>query len=60
MALVERTFQKLAKTDVAAHLQYLDRVRQFHSELREFHYPLLFRDEPFEEQRLSKLPVYTP
>lgn len=59
-ALVERTFQRLAKTDVAAHLQYLDRVRQFHSELREFHYPLLFRDEPFKEQRFSKLPVYTP
>ena len=57
-ALVDRSLQRLAHTDVAAHLNYLDRVRRFHAELREFHYPLLFREEAFDSRRLVDLPVY--
>lgn len=59
-ARVERTLQRLAGTDMEAHLRYIDRVRQFHAELRQVHYPMLFRDEPFEPRRLDDLPVYVP
>jgi ABC-2 type transport system permease protein len=59
-ALVERELQRLAGTDVTAHLRYLDGVRRFHQTLREFHYPLLFRNESFDASRLADLPVYAP
>ena len=59
-ALVERALQRVAGTDVDASQRYLGRVRDFHTSLREFHYPKLFRDEPFEPGRLSDLPVYGP
>jgi ABC-2 type transport system permease protein len=59
-ALVERALQRVAGTDVDASQRYLGRVRDFHASLREFHYPKLFRDEPFEPGRLSDLPVYGP
>lgn len=59
-AWVERSLQRLADTDVAAHLRYLDHVRRFHASLREFHYPKLFRDADFGTEALSGLPVYEP
>ena len=59
-ALVERALQRLAATDVPAHLRYLDSVRGFHAALREFHYPKLFQEQPFDAAQASALPTYAP
>jgi ABC-2 type transport system permease protein len=58
--LVERALQRLAATDVPAHLRYLDSVRAFHAALREFHYPKLFQEQPFDPALAAALPSYTP
>jgi ABC-2 type transport system permease protein len=57
-ALVERTLQRLAGTDVRASMAYDAAVRAFHAELREWYYPKLFRDEAFESKALSDSPTY--
>ncbi|ADM10779.1 hypothetical protein PB2503_00040 [Parvularcula bermudensis HTCC2503] len=57
-ALVERRFQRIAGTDAGAMLDYEDRVRAFHADLRAFFYPKLFREEPFDYEALDDLPTY--
>jgi ABC-2 type transport system permease protein len=57
-ALVERLLQRLAKTDMSAHLLYIDNVRAFHAALRHFYYPKLFREEPFDTTQLAALPTF--
>lgn len=59
-ALVERGFERLAGTDAAAMIAYEDRVRAFHATLRAFHYPLLFRDPPYDPAVLERLPRFEP
>jgi ABC-2 type transport system permease protein len=56
--LLERTLQRLARTDTAAALAYEARVRAFHAELRRFYYPRLFRQEPFDATALATLPRF--
>jgi ABC-2 type transport system permease protein len=57
-ALVERGFERLAGTDMRAMIAYEDRVRAFHGELRAFHYPLFFRDPPYDPALFGDLPRY--
>jgi ABC-2 type transport system permease protein len=57
-ALLQRSFQSLAQTDVRSSLAYEARVRAFHDSLREFYYPRLFRDEPFDRAALGDLPRF--
>ncbi len=59
-SFVERSFEKLAGTDAASMISYEDAVRGFHAELRAFHYPLMFPEEPYDGELLSGLPSYTP
>lgn len=59
-SLVERGFERLAGTDARAMIAYEDRVRAFHAELRRFHYPLLFRDPPYDPLAFDALPRYQP
>lgn len=59
-SLVERGFERLAGTDARAMIAYEDRVRAFHGELRRFHYPLLFRDPPYDPLAFETLPRYQP
>ncbi len=59
-SLVERYFQHLARTDAAAMIAYEDAVRAYHARLRAFHYPLLFRDPPYDPALLEKSPAFTP
>lgn len=56
--LVERSFQRLADTDMKALMAYENSVRAFHAELRHFHYPGLFLEEPFETKAIERLPTY--
>jgi ABC-2 type transport system permease protein len=39
-------------------IAYEDAVRAYHAELRAFHYPLLFRDPPYDPAVFAKLPRY--
>ena len=57
-SFVERSLEKLARTDASAMVAYEDRVRDFHEELRQFHYPLLFREVEYDADRLRDLPRY--
>ena len=59
-SFVERAFEKLAGTDAAAMIAYEDAVRDFHAELRAFHYPMLIKEEPFDPDVLQRLPAYVP
>lgn len=59
-SLVERGFERLAGTDTAAMIAYEDAARAYHAELRAFHYPLLFRDPPYDPNVFAQLPDYTP
>ena len=57
-ALMERTLQSLAGTDVAATLAYEQSVRNFHAELRAFYYPRLFREEDYSLDAVRGLPAF--
>ncbi|SIN64829.1 ABC-2 type transport system permease protein [Parasphingorhabdus marina DSM 22363] len=59
-SFVERAFEKLANTDAASMVAYEDAVREFHAQLRAFHYPLMFPEKPYDANLLSSLPVYKP
>lgn len=59
-ALLERSLQKLARTDVSSSLAYETEVRQFHPELKDYYYPRLFREEPFDSKTLAELPQFVP
>jgi ABC-2 type transport system permease protein len=59
-SLVERGFERLAGTDALAMIAYEDSVRAYHAQLRAFHYPLLFRDPPYDPLAFDKLPRYQP
>ncbi len=59
-SLVEREFQRLARTDARAMIAYEDAVRAYHARLRAFYYPLLFRDVPYDPALLAGLPAFSP
>ncbi len=59
-ALLERSLQKLAKTDTESNLAYEQKVRDFHAQLRQFYYPKLFEALPFDQEKLSEIPDYSP
>lgn len=59
-SLVERGFERLAGTDARAMIAYEDSVRAYHAQLRAFHYPLLFRDPPYDPLAFENLPRYQP
>ena len=59
-SFVERSFEKLAGTDAASMIAYEDSVRDFHAQLRAFHYPMLFREEPFDRNLLEDIPGFVP
>jgi len=59
-SFVERAFESLAATDAASMIAYEDDVRSFHAELKAFHYPLMFPEQPYDESLLAELPAYAP
>ncbi len=59
-AWLERSLQGLAETDTHASLSYEQQVRAFHAQLRDFYYPLLFKDQAFDREKLTELPKFDP
>ena len=57
---IDRWITHVAETDVTRHLKYKECAREFHSELRHFHYQMLFGDEEYSEQKMRQLPQFTP
>ena len=55
---VQRAMQKAAQTDVTAALAYDQRIRSYHSALREFYYPLLFTERPYTAGVLADAPLF--
>jgi ABC-2 type transport system permease protein len=56
--LLERSLQTLAGTDMRSSLAYESKVRRFHAALRDFYYPKLFLEEPFEPAALDSMPRF--
>lgn len=50
----------LARTDVAAQLDYQMRIRAYHQRLREFYYDYLFDEKPFGPEDLQRVPRFDP
>ncbi|MDJ0655383.1 MAG: DUF3526 domain-containing protein [Xanthomonadales bacterium] len=59
-ALLERQLQQLAATDMRSAIEYENRVRAFHGELRSFFYPMLFQEQAFDQNKLAELPQFNP
>ncbi|WAC25079.1 ABC transporter permease [Blastomonas sp. SL216] len=51
---------QLARTDVAAQLDYQMRIRAYHQRLREFYYDYLFSEKPFGPEELQRVPRFDP
>jgi len=59
--LLQRTMEHLANTDMRAALAYEQSVRNFHANLRTWHYPKMFESEAFDaDQALLAVPVFEP
>ena len=54
----QRGLHSLAQTDVESYLQYRDKVRKFHTTIREFYYPYIFRKARFKKPDYAKIPKY--
>ncbi len=59
-ALLERSLQQLAGTDLLSAIAYENEVRGFHAALRTFYYPMLFGQEPYDPEKLGELPQFSP
>ncbi|WP_448553262.1 DUF3526 domain-containing protein [Thalassotalea montiporae] len=57
--LTQRLLSMIAETDTQSSLAYEQRVRDYHGELRQFYYPLLFNKVAFSQEVMTKLPHFT-
>ena len=57
--LTQHLLGRITETDIIAALRYDQAVRDFHVNLRNFYYPLLFNDTPFDLETLAEVPAYT-
>jgi len=55
---LQRALHRLARTDVAAQLEYQERIRAFHAELRAFYWPYVFREQPFGPADFARTPRF--
>ena len=54
---VQTALHRIAGTDLAAQLDYQDRVRAFHERIRRFYYPYIFNETPFRAVDFAKAPA---
>ncbi|PZN94388.1 MAG: ABC transporter permease [Alphaproteobacteria bacterium] len=57
---LSQAMARLARTDVAAQLAYQQRIRAYHTRLREFYYDYLFSEKPFGPADLATVPRFDP
>ena len=58
--LAERLIGRITQTDVIAALEYEADIRGFHEELRNFFYPLVFNEPPYDPIVLEAAPLFQP
>jgi ABC-2 type transport system permease protein len=52
--LLQRMLTRLAETDALAAFRYEQRIREFHQQLRLYHYPFMFASPEFAEKNFDK------
>jgi ABC-2 type transport system permease protein len=52
------SYNSLAKNDLQSHLEYLESVRNYHQNIREFYYPSIFRNSKVVEIDWTKIPKH--
>lgn len=57
---MQAALTRMAGTDMRAHLEYQDRIRDFHARLRRHYYGYLFRDRPFHRADYLRAPTFSP
>lgn len=57
---LQAVLTRMANTDMHAHLDYQDRIRAYHAQLRNFYYEYLFNDRPFLEEDYRRAPAFEP
>jgi ABC-2 type transport system permease protein len=56
----QQLLNKVANTDLASHIRYLQSVKAHHRQIREYFYPFIFVDTPTESINWSGYPSYKP
>ncbi|WP_374586278.1 DUF3526 domain-containing protein [Pseudoduganella sp.] len=57
---VQVLLHRLAGTDLEARLAYMDRISDFHGQVRRHFYPYVFNERPFGPEEFARLPSYQP
>jgi ABC-2 type transport system permease protein len=57
-AAVQTLAHRIADTDLAAHLAWQDGIIAFHDRLKDFYYPYLFEERPFDRPDFAVLPTW--
>ena len=58
-SLLQRQLETLAHTDMKASLAYEESIRDYHKQLRKWHYPRIFSNKPFSsDAALAEIPKY--
>ncbi len=57
---IAQAMTALAGTDVTAQLEFQQRIRAYHTRLREYYYDYLFSERPFDVQILADVPRFDP
>jgi ABC-2 type transport system permease protein len=52
------SYNSLAKNDLQSHLEYLESVRNYHQNIREFYYPSIFRNSKVVEINWTNVPKH--
>jgi len=56
---IQRYLQRLARTDIAAQLEYDAAIRRYHAELQRFFLPLIFGNREYDGKVLQKAPAFS-
>ncbi|MFY0524621.1 ABC transporter permease [Archangium gephyra] len=59
-AAVQTLLHRAADSDLLAHLAYQSSVERFHTRLRDFYYPYMFHERPFQKADFEQVPRYQP
>ncbi|WP_257458959.1 ABC transporter permease [Archangium lipolyticum] len=59
-AAVQTILHRTADSDLWAHLAYQRSIEQFHTRLRDFYYPYMFHERPFQMADFEQMPRYQP
>ena len=55
---IQRIMHRLAQTDLAAQSAYQERIRAYHTKLRNYYYPYLFAGKPFTPAEFDAAPAF--